>query len=65
MIQTDAAISPGNSGGPLLDEHGHLVGIVSPKAIGLGAENVAFAIPISVVRTFLDKSTLSKNGIVS
>lgn len=54
MIQTDAAISPGNSGGPLLNRHGDLVGLVVAKLSGGGAENVAFAIPASAVLEFLD-----------
>lgn len=40
FLQTDAALNPGNSGGPLLDESGHVVGVVSRK---LQADNVAFA----------------------
>ena len=56
IIQTDAAISPGNSGGPLLDRHGNLIGLVVLKVSGAGAENVAFAIPASVVLAFLNDS---------
>lgn len=45
-IQTDVSVSPGNSGGPLINENGHVVGIVSQKLIGVGTEGIAFAIPI-------------------
>lgn len=38
--QTDAALNPGNSGGPLIDDQGQVVGIVSRK---LSAENISFA----------------------
>ena len=55
LIQTDAATSPGNSGGPLLDEQGHLIGIISAKLVSLSIENVTFAIPTSVVRPFLER----------
>ncbi|MCH7792518.1 MAG: trypsin-like peptidase domain-containing protein [Planctomycetes bacterium] len=55
LIQTDAATSPGNSGGPLLNEQGHLVGIISAKLVSLSIENVTFAIPTSVVRSFLER----------
>ena len=53
MIQTDAPISPGNSGGPLLDAHGHVVGIVTSKVSVPGAENLAFARPSEVLLEFL------------
>ena len=55
MIQTDAAISPGNSGGPLLDREGHVIGVVTSKVIGRGAENVAFARPASTLLEFLER----------
>ncbi len=46
-LQTDAAVNPGNSGGPLLDSTGHLRGIVVLKLEGTGIEGLAFAIPIA------------------
>lgn len=42
LIQTDAALNPGNSGGPLVDDQGQLVGIASRKLRG---DNVAFVVP--------------------
>lgn len=56
MIQTDAAISPGNSGGPLLDREGRVLGVVVAKLAGRGIENVAFAIPASDAAKFLAES---------
>lgn len=55
-IQTDAAISPGNSGGPMVTGDSRIVGIVVSKLAGSGAENIAFAIPVSEVRAFIDRS---------
>ena len=53
MIQTDAAISPGNSGGPLLDRYGQLVGVVVSKLAGPGIESVGFAIPVTHAEVFI------------
>ncbi len=46
-IQHSAAVNPGNSGGPLVDDGGRVVGIVTLKA---KLDNVGFAIPVEVVR---------------
>ena len=48
FFQTDAAINRGNSGGPLLDMRGELIGITS--MITEGSDGIAFAIPSNVVR---------------
>jgi serine protease Do len=47
-IQTNAQISPGNSGGPLINKEGKVIGINTKKAVGVGVEGIAFAIPINI-----------------
>ena len=48
-IQTDAALNPGNSGGPLLSPDGRIVGIVSWKIVAPGFEGLAFGVPIQAL----------------
>jgi S1-C subfamily serine protease len=53
MIQISAAISPGNSGGPVYDDHGGLIGIVSSKVdrnLDANAENLGFAAQAEMLR---------------
>ena len=47
LIQTDASISPGNSGGGLFNASGELIGIVNAKSSYSEAEGIGFAIPIN------------------
>ncbi len=62
VIQTDAALNPGNSGGPLLDIEGRVIGI--NVAISQGAENIGFAIPIDslkpAIEMFKDKGKITR-----
>jgi len=56
VIQTDAAVNPGNSGGPLLDASGQVIGINSQIASqGGGNEGVAFAVPITTARDVVNQ----------
>jgi S1-C subfamily serine protease len=53
-IQTDAAINHGNSGGPLLNSRGQVIGINSQiESTGGGGEGVGFAVPVDTVRRSL------------
>lgn len=53
LIQTDATINEGNSGGPLINENGELIGINTVKISG--AEGIGFAVPINIVKPILEK----------
>jgi S1-C subfamily serine protease len=56
MIQTDAPISPGSSGGALLDGHGRVIGITTAIAVSeVGSEGLGFATPIDVARSVADE----------
>ncbi len=50
LIQTDAPVNPGNSGGPVVDGEGRIVGITSRK---LRADNIGFVVPASELETLL------------
>jgi len=60
-IQTDAAINRGNSGGPLLDERGHVIGINSQiRSSGGGSVGVGFAVSIDTIRNSIEQ--IRKDG---
>lgn len=53
LLQTDAAISPGNSGGALVNADGEVIGINSAKMAASGVEGMGFAIPINTVQEII------------
>jgi serine protease Do len=61
FIQTDAAVNPGNSGGPVVDETGKVVGITTSKF--KEADNMGFAIPVDILREEL--TTFGQNTQLS
>ena len=68
MIQTDTAINEGNSGGPLFDKYGQVVGIVSAKLSSssgseASVEGLGFAIPINDVKDMV--TSIIENGYVT
>ena len=62
LLQTDAAVNPGNSGGGLFNSKGELVGIINAKSSGDDVEGLGFAIPSDTVKEVAD--ALIKNGYV-
>lgn len=54
LLQTDAAVNPGNSGGALLNMKGEVVGIVSAKYSDTSVEGMGYAIPISSAQTIIE-----------
>ena len=62
LLQTSAPINEGNSGGPLINLYGQVVGINSAKISGTGVEGISFAIPINSAKPVID--SLIQNGYV-
>ena len=54
VIQTDASINSGNSGGAICNIKGQVVGITSSKLAGSGVEGMGFAIPINSILSIID-----------
>jgi putative serine protease PepD len=63
FLQTDAAISAGNSGGPIVDGCGHVIGMATRGIFVEGAENLGFAIPAGILAPALDE--LVETGKIS
>lgn len=65
LLQTDAAINGGNSGGPLLNTKGEVIGINSVKYADTKVEGMCFAIPISraipILNELMNRETLSED----
>lgn len=61
LIQTDAAVNPGNSGGPLVNLRGEVVGVNSSGYMAVGIEGMNFAIPVTNIKYALSQfSTYGK-----
>ena len=53
LLQTNAAVSPGNSGGGLFNSKGELIGIVNAKSSGDSIEGLGFAIPVNTAKSII------------
>ena len=63
LLQTNAAINEGNSGGPLINMYGQVIGITNMKALSTGVEGIGFAIPTASIRPIVN--ALLSDGRVS
>ena len=61
-IQTDAPINSGNSGGPLINKKNEIIGINFQGAVGIGIDNVGYAIPINILKIHLE--TMKKQSFL-
>lgn len=61
VLQTDAAINSGNSGGPLCNSNGQVIGITNMKLVTDGVEGMGFAIPIEQATSFADQIINGQN----
>jgi len=54
VIQTNAAVNPGNSGGPLVNANGEVIGVISLKLVENSIEGMGFAIPIDYAMSHVE-----------
>lgn len=61
FVMTDAAVNGGNSGGPMVNEAGFVVGIVESKLVDESIDNMGFALSVSTIRDFVSSVSDKKN----
>lgn len=59
QIQTDAPINAGNSGGPIVNDSGHVIGIASSKISSSAASSVGFAVPVNKLKSLMRDQNLT------
>lgn len=57
-IQTDTAVNSGNSGGPLLNKYGYVIGIVTFKIVADDTEGLGYALPTYLITSYIDSLDL-------
>lgn len=62
MFQIDAAVNSGNSGGPVFNSYGQVIGVVTAKYSSSGVEGLGFALPVNDVARIINE--LKENGAV-
>jgi S1-C subfamily serine protease len=65
LYQISASVQPGNSGGPLFDSYGSVIGIVNAKIIKAEAENVSYAVKSSYLLNLIDNISELNNNILT
>lgn len=62
FVMTDAAVNGGNSGGPMVDILGNVVGIVESKLVDESIDNMGFALDVNTIRTFVGWASQKANN---
>ena len=65
VIQTDAAISPGSSGGGLFNNQGELIGVPTIKLAALSVEGISFAVPVEWIKSLKIYPKLARKNAMS
>lgn len=62
LFQIDAAVNPGNSGGPVINKSGKVIGVASSRLSGANISSVGFCVPSNAINELLLKHKLTANG---
>lgn len=65
FVMTDAAVNGGNSGGPMIDILGNVVGIVESKLVDESIDNMGFGLDVSTIRNFIDWASKADNNLLN